>query len=404
MHNLKTANNYSLANLLFLVAKLPIFELPNHGYELLHIKLMKPTETIPVGFKLSKQTSPLKYIMTLIVEGSKADQAGLQVDDWLIRIEDRDIRLVALHDVLHDIYRLFNTIGFLNMLIARKKPSSTENSTLQTVTLRNTMNDATASPFTPEQSSADPNLDKIRRVILKDASKLHFKSFATSHNDQIYVHLINNIHATSIAYHAGLRNADRILAVNGTDVTQSLPENLRIILLTSKPVELNVINDSRYLQSLEIFETNSREITTRPQSGNVLFTDEQGPVYVKHSVIQQVVPYRNLGFSLLPENGVHVIANVEANYPGYRSGLSNNDIILFVNKKNVQHMTHENLTTLLRSCVLSNERIDLLTIHQTDLERYQNYRRKRFIDWYSILSKIDDSLINRTQGEIFFFE
>lgn len=357
---------------------------------------MKPTETIPVGFKLSKQINPLKYVMTLVVEGSKADMAGLHVDDWLIQIEDKDIRLMPLHDVLHNIYQLFNSVGFLDMLIARKIPSkSNEQQSLPSVDLVNSNNDTTASPSTSKQSSIEPNPDKIRRVILKDTSKLHLNSFLTPHNDQFHVHLIHNIQPNSIVHHAGLRNGDRILAVNGTDVTQTSPEDFRVILSKAKPADLTVINDSRYLQSLEN-QTNVHESITPPQSRNVLFTDEHGPVYVKHSLIQQIAPYHNLGF-LLHANTVHMITHVERNHPGYLSGLRDYDIILFVNKKNVQNMTHDDLTILLRSFILTNESVDLITIHKTDLERYQNYRRKRFIDWYSILSKIDHPTIKESK-------
>lgn len=355
---------------------------------------MKPTETIPVGFKLSKQVNPLKYVMTLVVEGSKADMAGLQVDDWLIQIEDKDIRLMPLPDVLHDIYHLFNTVGFLDMLIARKTASKPdEHQTLSSVDLVNSMSDTTASTSIPKQPSVEPNPDKIRRVILKDTSRLHLNSFVTPYNDQFHVHLIHNIQPNSIVYHAGLRNGDRILAVNGTDVTQTSPEDFQVILSKAKPAELTVINDSTYLQSLEN-RTDVRDATTHP----LLFTDEHGPVYVKHSSIQRIAPYQNLGF-LLHADGVHMISHVEKNHPGYLSGLRDYDIILFVNKKNVQHMTHYNLTTLLRSFILTNETIDLVTIHKTDLERYENYRRKRFIDWYSILSKIHNPSSGRIQGE-----
>lgn len=367
---------------------------------------MKPTETIPVGFKLSKKTNPLQYVMTLIVEGSKADMAGLHVDDWLIQIEEKDIRLIALHDVLQDIYRLFNTVGFLNMLIARKKspstedqPNSNEEKMLETA---NPMNNTSSSISTPEQSSNGANLNQIRRVNLKDASRLYFNSFKAPHNDQIYVHLINNVPPISIAHHAGLRNGDRILTVNSTDVTTILPEDLRIMLSKTKSVELTVIKYSKSSKPPEIAQRNenqtqSHDAPTQSQSRTVLFTDDQGPVYVKYCVIQRHVPYSTLGLSLCYENGVHTVTNIDTNYPGYHSGLRDHDIILFVNKKNVQHVTHDHLTSLLRSLVLSNQMVDLITIHQTDLERYQSYRRKRFIDWHSILSKIDDPSAKKIQ-------
>jgi C-terminal processing protease CtpA/Prc len=100
---------------------LPLSELPNYGYELQSIQLMQPTETSPVGLKLTKQQDPLQYIITAVAKGTKADLAGLKVNDWLIKIEDNDIRLVEFSEVSQDIRQLLTNAGLINMVIARKK-------------------------------------------------------------------------------------------------------------------------------------------------------------------------------------------------------------------------------------------------------------------------------------------
>jgi len=103
---------------------LPLSELPNYGYELQSIQLMQPTETSPVGLKLTKQQDPLQYIITAVAKGTKADLAGLKVNDWLIKIEDNDIRLVEFAEVSQDIRQLLTNAGLINMVIARKKSST----------------------------------------------------------------------------------------------------------------------------------------------------------------------------------------------------------------------------------------------------------------------------------------
>ena len=392
---------------------MPISELPSRDYELHNIKLKKPTETIPVGFKLSKQTDPLQYIMTLVVERSRADMAGLRVDDWLIKIDDRDIRLTALQDVLQDIYRLFNTVGVLNMLIARKKPAFDENKALSSVGLSNRTDDRNSNPPIPKQPPStqpfDPNLNKVRRITLKDTSALHIKSFMLTHDDQIQIHFISNIQPISGTYHAGLRNNDRILTINGVDVAKTSFDDLQSMLSKTPSIILTVIKDSNYLEYIENFNRNElrkvisstfREPINQQQQlkefNNTLFIDDQGPVYIKHCVIKREPSSDALGFSLYSEDGFHVINNVERNSPGYHCGLRNRDIILFVNQKNVQQMTHDHLTTLLRSLATSNQLVDLITINGMDIQRYKTYQQKRFIDWYSILSKIDEKPTNKT--------
>ena len=102
-----------------------IAELKNQGYEFHNIQLMQPTETSPVGLKLTKQQDPLQYIITAVAKGTKADLAGLKVNDWLIKIENTDIRTTEFSEVSHDIRELLTNAGLINMVIARKKTSIT---------------------------------------------------------------------------------------------------------------------------------------------------------------------------------------------------------------------------------------------------------------------------------------
>jgi C-terminal processing protease CtpA/Prc len=99
---------------------MPLSELKTHGYELHDIQLMQPTETSPVGLKLTKQQDPLQYIITAVAKGTKADLAGLKVDDWLVKIEDKDIRLVEFSEVSQEIRQLLTNAGLINLVIARR--------------------------------------------------------------------------------------------------------------------------------------------------------------------------------------------------------------------------------------------------------------------------------------------
>jgi len=393
---------------------MPISELPNHGYELHNIKLMQPSETVPVGFKLTKQTDPLQYIMTVIVEQSKADIAGLKVDDWLIKLEDNDIRLTDSQDVLQDIYRLFNSVGFINMLIARKKPSIINEQPTSVATTNILPSIGLSNPNQPILKeypiiqSIDPDLDKIRHITLKETSGLYFNSFISDDTDQI--HFIINIQPISPAYRAGLRNNDRILTVNDIDVKNTSQEDLRLMILKNKPVHLTVIKDSKYIESIENFKCNQirkSSLSTISESidsqqskdlNTILFTDDQGSVYIKHCIIKKEPPYDALGFLLYYEDNVHIINNVEINFPAYNSGLRDCDIILFVNKKSIQQLTHDDVIILLRSLVLSNQSVDLIIMNKNDIQRYKNYQRKKIIDWNLIFSKIYEDSTNKIQS------
>ena len=105
----------------YLLATMPLSDLEEHDYELHKIQLMQPTETSPVGLKLTKQQDPCQYVITAVAPGTKADLAGLKVNDWLIKIEDNDVRLIEFAEVSHDIRRLLTDEGLINMVIARKK-------------------------------------------------------------------------------------------------------------------------------------------------------------------------------------------------------------------------------------------------------------------------------------------
>jgi predicted metalloprotease with PDZ domain len=249
------------------------------------------------------------------------------------------------------------------------------------------------------------NKDKIRHVTLKEVSGLYFDSFIPDNNSPTQLHFIKNIQPISIAYKAGLRNNDRILNVNSIDVTKTAHENVRSMILDKQPVELTVINDPKNFELIEKYKSNQNRMTfssliyesIEQQSNNlskdlanVLFIDDHGPVYMKHCVIQKDPQYNILGFLLHYIEKVHTVGSVDTNYPAYHNGLRDDDAILFINNKNIEQMTHNDVTTLLRSLVQSNQTVDLILISKNDVKRYKNYKNKSFIDWKNILADINE--------------
>lgn len=371
---------------------------------------MKPAETSPIGFKLTKQNDPFQYIMTAIAEQSKADQAGLKVGDWLIKIEDFDVRLSDFQVVLQDINQLINTVGSINIAIARKK-SLNEINILSSVGLSNpTLPSPKGSPST---QSTDSNLNKIRHITLNTATGLYSNSFISNNNDGNHVHYVDKIQPTSLAYRSGLRDHDRILTVNGMDVRNISKDELQSLLSQQTPIELTVIKDSKAIESIENYKHNEIEKTlsttiyetidhrVSEDFNNILFVDDQGPIYIKHCIINKDITCKTLGLVLSYEDNVHIINRIEIDYPGYDSGLHEHDIILFINKKNTQQLSHDDVTTLLRTLVSENQNIDLIILKKDDLQRYQDYQKENFIDWNNIFSKIYGDSTYNIQSKIF---
>ena len=66
---------------------------------------------------------------------------------------------------------------------------------------------------------------------------------------------------------AGLRDGDRILTVNGFDVTNAIHEDVRRMMQTKKPLQLTVVNDPKYLELIENVKRNKIQTeNTREQS------------------------------------------------------------------------------------------------------------------------------------------
>jgi C-terminal processing protease CtpA/Prc len=131
---------------------------------------------------------------------------------------------------------------------------------------------------------------------------------------------------------------------------------------------------------------------------NNLFTDDQGTIQIKHCLLKKDPTYNGYGLLLRYQNGLHLIDQVEENSPAYNAGLREDDVILFVDKKNVEQMTHDDVKILIRKLSVSNTNIDLILIKKNDIQRYKNYQERNSIDWKPIIQeKISNETIQSRQ-------
>ncbi|CAF3164126.1 unnamed protein product [Rotaria socialis] len=398
-----TLNTDQLHNRTFL-ATMPISELKKNGYEFHNIQLMQPTETSPVGLKLTKQQNPLQYIITAVAKYTKADLAGLKVNDWLIKIENTDIRTTEFSEVSHTIRDLLTNAGLINMVIARKKTS--------------------ISPST----SGEYDKRDIRLIVLNEAAGLDFNSFISENDSQLQTHFISSVQPLSLADKAGLRDGDRILTVNDIDVTHAIHEDVCRMMQTKKPLQLTVVNDPKYIELIENVKRNqtitedstvrsrspARHVSSDPISDlkispskslspsppiededdglskhrRVLFTVGKVSIKIKHCILRKDPTYNGYGLVLRYQNGLHLIDQVEDDSPAYIAGLREDDIILYADKKNVQQLTHDDVKILIRKLSIKNMDIDLILMKKSDVPRYKNYEETNSINWKLIFDNI----------------
>ena len=118
-----------------------------------------------------------------------------------------------------------------------------------------------------------------------------------------------------------------------------------------------------------------------------LFADDEGQVQVKHCLLKKDPTYNGYGLLLRYQTGLHLIDQVEVDSPAYHAGLREYDVILYVDRKNVEQMTHDDVKILIKTLSLSNTNIDLILIKKNDVQRYRAYQEKNNIDWKPLLQE-----------------
>ena len=347
--------------------------------------------------KLSRQNEPLQYIFTIVVDQSRADLAGLKVNDWLIEIDDADIRQIDFSQVSRDIQHLLNNKGELNILVARKKPVVTE------ITL-----DPSEIP--------EKKIEGVRRIALNEALGLDFNSYLPDDETQKQVHFISNVQSSSIAEKAGLMNGDRILSINDVETTDFAHDDVRRMLMTRKPIELTVINEPKYLELVETVKQQQQQQEKKSSSPlpddfqdwpedlhkylQRIYQNDQTFLYCKKCTLKKEPIYDSFGFLLRYTNDLHVIDAVEHDFPAFNAGLRENDVVLFVNKENVEEKSHDDVKKLIRTLATANMPIDLILIRRKDAELYKELQEKDSINWKPILSSDVENFPKRSTGEV----
>jgi len=92
---------------------------------------------------------------------------------------------------------------------------------------------------------------ETRHVTVAEAVGLHFNSFIPQADITSQVHFISNIQANSVADTAGLKDGDRILQVNGVNVTNLEHEDVRKLMQLMTPIVFTVAHDPKYLSLLQ---------------------------------------------------------------------------------------------------------------------------------------------------------
>ena len=117
--------------------------------------------------------------------------------------------------------------------------------------------------FDSEPPSSDPNLSieqgESRHISVPEAIGLDFHSFIPQADITSQVHFFSGIQANSQASTAGLKDGDRILQINGVNVTSLEHEDVRKLMQLMTPIVFTVAHDPKYLLLLQQPVTNIEE-------------------------------------------------------------------------------------------------------------------------------------------------
>jgi predicted metalloprotease with PDZ domain len=306
--------------------------------------------------------------------------------------------------------------GAINLVIARRK--SLEPSAIKKVDEEQKAKEITLDPSqTPDFGQVKK--DEIRRVILNEALGLDFNSYLPDDQTQMQVHFISNVQPSSIAERAGLHDGDRILTINGLNTKNFQHEDVRRMLLSKKPIELTVVNEPKYIELIESVQHNQKRMSTSlpadpsveeqdqksdvprdlPKYLNRLFTDDRGTVYYKHCLLKKEPSFDSYGFLLRFSNRLHVIDAVETEFPAYTCGLREGDVILFVDRQNIEQLSHDEVKKRIRHQMKAGEEVDLVIMARDDVQRYRDYQEHNSIDWKTLFAKDSESETNGFSGK-----
>ncbi|CAF0807665.1 unnamed protein product [Adineta steineri] len=282
-----------------------------------------------------------------------------------------------------------------------------------------------SSPSSPSSSKLLLEQSETHYITIPEAIELVFHSFIPQADITSQVHFVSNIQSDSQADLAGLKDGDRILQVNGINVTSLEHEEVRKLMQLMTPIVLTVRSDQKYLLLLQQSVTNIEEklpeqlITLDEENGydrknrkpsrfelkrhlsidstisnsrklrrckifHLIQPNERSnkePLKAKLCRLRESKSSEGYGLVLIYRQNLHIINEVEKASPAYHSGLRENDVIIFVGKTNVERMVHDDIKTIIRAMALTSDYIELIVLSKNDIPRYRILREKHLIDW-----------------------
>ncbi|CAF5125585.1 unnamed protein product [Rotaria sp. Silwood1] len=111
--------------------------------------------------------------------------------------------------------------------------------------------DTSNSVSPPSNSKLSVEQGETRLITISEAIGLDFHSFIPQADITSQVHFLSNIQPGSPADIAGLKDGDRVLQVNGINITNLEHEDVRKLMQLMTPIILTVANDPKYLFILQ---------------------------------------------------------------------------------------------------------------------------------------------------------
>ncbi|CAF0751240.1 unnamed protein product [Adineta steineri] len=261
-------------------------------------------------------------------------------------------------------------------------------------------NDKINSAPPPPNSKLAVEPEETRHVTISEAIGLDFNSCIPQADITSQVHFISNIQADSEPSLAGLKNGDRILQINGINITSFEHEDVRKLMQLMTPIVLTVANDPKYLVLLQepIHDIEEKQPERPIISGDDDDSDPNQRRIFRFELKRQpsfepmtssistasksTKSSRYEIFNLTQPDESSTEEPLKAKICHLRkTGLRENDVILFVGKTKIEKLTHEDIKVMIRAAALASNQVDLTVISKLDIPEYKTLQEKGLTDW-----------------------
>jgi len=282
------------------------------------------------GFNLKGFVARQKqaHIIEKITPGGVADVAGMRDDDRLVRVNKTNVEKLDHKQLVALIKKSGNTLTLMvvdaatyhHYKLAKKKFSVKDVTTLSTAVKAKKVVDA----LNHDESSV---LAARQLHIVPSSDGMGF--FLRSRN-KIDEEFAGGLEKDGSGYICGLRENDRIIAVNGTSVHNKSHEEIvamlksnkhHVVLIVLSPKALRRV-EGKGIGSLDDMETSKLE---KPRLVKMTKGDDGYGFYMK---MEQGRPY-------------HILSDIEDGSTAEQAGLKNKEILASVNGECVMHKSHQ---------------------------------------------------------------